>query len=295
MEKGDKLMGKRRKTAVVAEPFPGDKPYQQQAEKALPILVRQALANKSIFYSELAAELGMYHRNLNYVLGSIGQTLKKLSEEWSEEIPPIQCLVINKRKKLPGEGVGWFITGKEDFRKLPLKQRRWRVELELQKVFAYNKKWERVLQRFGIKPATPSYKEILSKASRFRAGGESKHHRKLKHFIARHPEIVKLPAGVGTGQTEYHLPSGDSLDVLFAHRGKWVGVEVKSKISPVEDVYRGIFQCVKYKAVIEACQVSQEIPPNARAVLILESEFPKSLLPLKHMLDVEVIDNVKSE
>ena len=59
-------------TAKIAEPLIGDKPYQQQARKALPILVRQASVRKSIFYSDLADELKMPNaRNLNYVLGSI--------------------------------------------------------------------------------------------------------------------------------------------------------------------------------------------------------------------------------
>ena len=109
--------------AKIAEPISGDKLYQQRARAALPILVRQAQAGTPIFYSELALELGMPNpRNLNYVLGSIGQTLKALSAGGGTEVPPIQCLVINKNTGLPGEGIGWFITDKEDFRKLPKKQ-----------------------------------------------------------------------------------------------------------------------------------------------------------------------------
>jgi hypothetical protein len=83
----------------------------------------------------LAAELGMPNeRNLNYVLCFIGDALESLSKDWKETIPPIQCLAINKRDRLPGEGIGWFITKIEDFRKLPRKEQRRLVDLELQKV-----------------------------------------------------------------------------------------------------------------------------------------------------------------
>ena len=64
-------------TAMAATPLSGDKLYQERARAALPLLVRQAEAATPIFYSSLARELGMPNpRNLNYVLGCIGQTLQ---------------------------------------------------------------------------------------------------------------------------------------------------------------------------------------------------------------------------
>ena len=279
-------------TAKIAEPISGDKLYQQRARAALPILIRQAQAGTPIFYSELALELGMANpRNLNYVLGSIGQTLKALSADWGTEVPPIQCLVINKNTGLPGEGIGWFITDKEDFRKLPKKQQKRLLEAELQKVFTF-RRWKKILRVFELKPATSNYNGAVNKASRFRAGGESAQHKKLKKFVANHPEILHLPMGLA-GRTEHSLPSGDCLDVLFERRGEYIGAEVKSKISLEADIVRGIFQCIKYRAVIEAYQASQELPQNARVVLILGGALPKHLVPLKNMLGVEVLDNVK--
>ena len=63
----------------------GEKLYQARARAALPLLVRQATQahNATIFYSDLAAELGMANeRNLNYVLGYIGDALEQLSKQW---------------------------------------------------------------------------------------------------------------------------------------------------------------------------------------------------------------------
>lgn len=101
-------------TAKISSPISGDKLYQERARAALPILARQAKAGSTLFYSDLAQELGMPNpRNLNYVLGSIGQTLEHLSKQWKKKIPPIQALVVNKSTGLPGEGVGWFLFKEE--------------------------------------------------------------------------------------------------------------------------------------------------------------------------------------
>ncbi len=46
--------------------------------------------------------------------------------------------------------------------------------------------------------------------------------------------------------------SGDRLDVSFRDNGTWIAVEVKPQRSPVADLIRGTFQCVKYKAILAA-------------------------------------------
>ena len=80
-------------TAKAAELIFGDRPYQVRARAALPILVRQVDAREPITYTDLAKELGMPNpRNLNWVLGSIGETLLDLSRKWNETIPLINTL-----------------------------------------------------------------------------------------------------------------------------------------------------------------------------------------------------------
>jgi hypothetical protein len=279
-------------TAQIAQPISGNKLYQKRARLALPLLVRQAQVGEPIYYADLAAELDMPNpRNLNYVLGSIGQALNGLSKQWREKVPPIECLVINKNTELPGTGVGWFITGKDDFRKLSRSQQRRLIVAELQKVFAY-RRWPDVLKAFGLKLPKPDYRDIVSQASEFQGGSESEEHRRLKAFAAANPQLIGLPAGL-TGITEYSLPSGDRLDVFFQHGDEWIAVEVKSRLSPEADITRGIFQCIKYRAVLEAYQASLELPQESRALLVLEEVFPKHLVPLKNVLGVEVLDRVK--
>ena len=87
---------------TIAKDTPDKKLYQERARSILPILVRQANARQKIFYSDLADELKWHWRVLNYPLGCIGDTLLELNERWSDEIPPIQGLVVNQGTELPG-------------------------------------------------------------------------------------------------------------------------------------------------------------------------------------------------
>ena len=43
---------------------------------------------------------------------------------------------------------------------------------------------------------------------------------------------------------------------------------------------------------MEAVQVSEARAQNARALLVLESTFPQSLVPLRNILGVEVVEGV---
>ena len=65
-----------RSGSPAAQYLAGDELFQQRARAALPLLVRQAMQSTTVFYSDLAAEVGMPNeRNLNYVLGFIGERL----------------------------------------------------------------------------------------------------------------------------------------------------------------------------------------------------------------------------
>ncbi len=282
-------------TAEIAEPLSGDKLYQQRARSALPLLVRQATASTPIIYEDLAHELEMPNpRNLNYVLGSIGQTLLNLSEHWGVEVPPIQCLVVNKNTRLPGEGIGWFITDLSHYKKLSNKQRRQVVDAELQKIYAFDK-WSKVLSTLSLEPAQSDFKKLNKKASQFRGGGEGAEHKKLKKFVANNPKQFGLPASIAPGENEHSLPSGDSLDVFFSHRKEHIGIEVKSHISDSADIARGLYQCVKYQAVLEARQAADAQPQNVRTILVLGGELPPELLPLKNVLGIEVFEKVNAK
>lgn len=276
-------------TAEVSESFWGDKLYQQRAREALPLLVRQALVGEKIFYSQLANEMNMSNaRNLNYVLGCIGSTLLELGEKHDLEIPPIQCLVVNKTTELPGEGIGWFISN-SDFRKLNKKQKKVVVDSQLAKIYAFPD-WLKILKLLDLN--NPDFPELPMQEPR-KGRGEGEAHKALKQYIAENPMVIGLSDSWPAGEVEFDLPSGDSVDVMFSWRKQMVAVEVKSKISDVADVSRGLFQCVKYQSVTEAMLGVQGLPQNVRTVLALESKLPPKLKTIQHMLGIEVIDEIQ--
>lgn len=270
----------------------GDKLYQKRGRKALPVLVRQALSGAPIFYEELADELAMSNpRNLNYVLGSIGQSLIELGLKWNESIPPIQCLVINQTDGLPGQGFGWFMPDKEKWKALTKREKAVLVKAVMQQIYAYPR-WLDVLRALGLEPVRIDYSDIIAKASKFRAGGEGPEHQKLKEFIRLRPQLVGVAKRFGPGRSEKPIPSGDKLDVFFETDQETVAVEVKSSISDVADIVRGIFQCVKYAAVLNAMSVASQTGRGARAVLVLQGNLPSHLRQLRVVLGIEVVEGV---
>jgi len=271
----------------------GEKLYQKRARKALPILVRQAKAEQPIYYSDLAEEIGMPNpRNLNYVLGAIGNSLIKLGKKWNEEIPLINVLVINKNNSLPGEGISYFIKDRKHFENSSKKEKRRLLNLYLSEVFNYPK-WGEVLKALNLKrPELPNIKNT-TKDKKSWGTGESPEHERLKIFISKHPEILGIDNNLQSTNIEYTFPSQDAVDILFKTKSSWIGVEVKSHISDIDDILRGLFQCVKYKALIEADQMTNNIKPSAEVFLAIENNFPNELLSIKNILGIKVKDNVK--
>jgi hypothetical protein len=278
-------------TLGVVKDMWGDQPYQKRAQRALPLLVRQALVQKPIYYQQLADELAMpLARNLNYVLGSIGVTLKKLGRKWNEPIPSIQSLAINKASKHPGPG---FFGGKIAYQRLTKKQREARVQSLFVEVYSYPK-WPQVLKALKLEPTKTNAATIVEEARNFHPRGESQRHKQLKEAIAQKPELVHLPVSSQCLGTEYSLPSGDALDVFFQRGRHLYAVEVKSALSPVGDIARGLFQCVKYQAVLEAWKSSQGQEVDVSVILALEAALPNELLSLKNALQITVVELVSS-
>ncbi len=103
-------------------------------------------------------------------------------------------------------------------------------------------------------------------------GGEGKHHKQLKEWIAAHPEAIGL-TGATTDRVEYPFPSGDVSDIVFKLPGnKYAVVEVET-LSPNP----GHFQALKYRVLkcaelgigigsqdVQAILVAWQIPEEVR-------------------------------
>lgn len=73
-----------------------------------------------------------------------------------------------------------------------------------------------------------------------------------RKYESRNPQLLSLPRRIGVGEVEFQLPSCDSSDVLFKKGSESVVAEVKSHISNSTDIYRGLYQCVKYDALVRS-------------------------------------------
>ena len=270
----------------------GDKQYQERARRALPILVRQAMAHRTMFYSELATELGISNpRTLNYPLGAVGNTMLDLAKTWGRPVPSIQALVVNKSTGLPGEGIACFAPDAESFKGMSRQARQLTVDRMLHEVFTYAH-WNRVLEALGLRPASGVPLPPVSAAVPGGGAGEGAEHLALKNAVAQNPGWVGLPRRLSPGDTEARLQSGDSVDVLFGDSRRRTAVEVKGRSAPYSEIVRGFFQCVKYEAVLNAEAHVSVHHVDCQAVLALGGVLPKDLVALRHTLGVKVFDNM---
>ena len=241
----------------------GDKLYQVRARKALPILVRQAKAQQTITYTDLAIELEMPNpENLNFVLGAIGNSLKKLKKLEKilrEPIPLINVIVINKNSLLPGSGIGLFLTDRERDRfKNGSNEEKKRLLEDNYYSKLYNfQHWDKVLSELKLSPI--EQKEIIPKFKPKKKshgkGGESAEHKAFKKYISLNPQVLGIKKKPFYTKPEHSFPTLDRVDVLFKVDKRWIGVEAKAIHSDREDILRGLYQCVKYKALLKAEQI----------------------------------------
>lgn len=209
------------------------------------------------------------------------------------KVPTISSLVFSKKTGVPGNGIDDF-SGFEDWEKLDDNQKRERAAKVQEEVFSYPY-WSDIYQTlFGHPPPSvedtreyPEQDGNIAPSIRG-AGGESEEHRRLKEYVAQHPEKLEIKAGK-SGEMEYLLPSADKVDVFF-HGSKSTLVEVKSCKSSDDDLKRGIYQCVKYRAVYSAWRLNQlDVSNNSfvQAVLVTERDLPKELAQLTSELKIE--------
>lgn len=277
----------------------GDMLHQRLAKAALPILVNMAHAGQTISYSKLAEELTLldlhdnpiHHRIIGRVAGRIADAMIVLSKEWEEPVPPLSTLVINKNSDKPGEGVNYFLE--QYFGKDAIKEeyRDEYVELARGLVFDYGH-WYEVLEALEVEPITLDEDgELSSKAAQGYGGGESEEHLKLKEHVHRHPELVTRYA-ITFSTMEYPLPSADIVDVYLETRNYVYGIEVKGIKSSEADILRGIYQCVKYRAVLEAKELVEATHRHVEIVLIISGELTPRLVSIKNALGVKVVTGV---
>ena len=139
------------------------------AHTILPLLVRQVMAYQEeavhhqnldpspycIEYGKLAKKVGGSARRLGKPLGYIRHNfLQVLGEQWNEDIPHIQGIVVRQDTGLPGHFFYLFLDSDLNPLDLNRTERETIFRPELQKVFSYPK-WLEVLEALELEPAEP--------------------------------------------------------------------------------------------------------------------------------------------
>ena len=266
--------------------------YKEWAMKMIPVLVRWAQSSwdKPHYYSQLSKAVGLKTSQIGGIMGTIQDILDDVKEQtgW-KDIPPLNGLVQSKETNLPSDGFDYIVP---DYSKRSFASKKGGVHKLNEKAHKYE--WARVLDFLNLKPAIIFEKEDLAKlndSSNHGYGGEGKEHKAIKEYIKTHPEAVALK-NIIKSATEYDLPSGDRLDVYFeSKKNIHYAIEVKPKFSPEGDIIRGIFQCVKYKVVMDAARVLDNGNYDNEVLLVVAGQLSETAKLLANDLNISFIDN----
>ena len=103
--------------------------------------------------------------------------------------------------------------------------------------------------------------------------------------MLRKPSLVRRGLRPEATNTEVELLSGDRVDVVSVTEDRTVAIEVKSKDSDWADLRRGVYQCVKYRAVIRAQDIRRNA--NVESWLVTETPLPHELKRLARRLGIQ--------
>lgn len=273
--------------------------HERWAKVLLAVMVKHIQdfngGDKYITYGALAKKVGYPEPHTGHLFGkNIGETLGVMGHMFDnividgEKVPLLQTLVVRQGKKLPSDGLKEF---NKTYPQLSDKKKKDFIFAEYKKIFKFGDRWKKVLEELGIRqPTTAQSKRTIGNNLYNPYGSEgSQEHIALRDFIAKNPSIIGLNVD-GKGITEYPLKSGDIIDVVFETDDLIVGVEVKSRKSGNDDHERGLYQCVKYSAVLEAENKTEGKQRKTYCVLVLEGKLSSLLRRVQRNLEIEVIE-----
>ena len=208
------------------------------------------------------------------------------------DAPLLNVLLVQSTTGLPGSGAVGYL--KRRYPNIPWlrkigadKGARWRglIEKEAARVYGYAR-WSDVY-RLTYSRRLPAVNVDLAGKERDgtgRGGGEGANHRALRLKVTREPGLVRKGLRTEDMKTEFDLLSGDRVDVVSFAKDRTVAIEVKSRDSDWNDLHRGVYQCVKYRAVLAAQGLRQE--PTVESWLVTEEDLPGDLKALTRRLGV---------
>ncbi|MEG3789336.1 hypothetical protein V1318_04310 [Lysobacter sp. CCNWLW3] len=240
---------------------------RQTAPMTLALLLERLKEKQgSLSYSELA--MLMYERYGEPVqsnkqkygrpLGAAADAAIIGGRKHGIKVPPISLIVVNANTGYAGDGANQFVPRlrgtdlhTRDPKRLAI------IDREVERIWALETSfWERLEQLLGIS-AVPAPKVRVTQIGPptkplIGGEGEGQAHEALKHWVISNPQRFSDFGHFNHGQCEAPLQSGDSIDAMLCGPTSRLAVEVKASNSSEAELIRGIFQCVKYRATLQA-------------------------------------------
>ena len=254
-------------------------------------LIHAAKRRSSITYGEAARRLEIEIEFDNIFplikMGYPAGVLMNRILEVQPDSPLLNILLVRQDDGMPGEGAGEFMAkylGRPRLARRGYRDKypgKWRAACDeiAADVYAF-RAWDRVYRKmFGerLPPAVRpegTEQDGINHARR----GEGPNHKALRLWIKNNPRRVHRVYADFESHTEVVLESADRVDVVYYGPTSTVVIEVKSLDSDESDLRRGVFQCIKYRAVMEAMDIRSDV--QVIPVLVTQSPLPGNVAAL---------------
>lgn len=266
---------------------------RENIRKAIPFLIHHAKIRKQVTYKELISTLGYEtYSGIGTLLGNVEDVISSLENTYAHSIPSLNALIVNKNG-LPSDGFSYVYP---TYDKLTDEEKITFVNGHNEKVYSYPD-WNWVLKALELRPAAivdSAYTNKLRKSvTIYGHGGEGPEHKAIKQAITYNSKLIGFD-DVKSAQTEYTLLSGDRIDVLLVLKNDdHIAVEVKPSTASQEDITRGIFQCVKYKAVMDAERNIESAFYKNSSILVLAGTMSEQNKHIAKDLGINYIEDFK--
>lgn len=287
----------------------GNLSNEDYALACIPVLVEHVLRQtdevmQTLTYEEVARRLERFNKHNQPAARGLGDILGRAMQHIDSATAPntapyLTTIVVAKsgpNKGLPGVGLRERWHG---YDLLTRAEKADRIEAEYRRIMQFGNKWLDVLRALGMPSSSASDTlQLPCPASSGWGGGESAEHKALKEYVRTHPGLFGANDGSEWRATDEHaLRSGDEIDVFFKSKNAWIGVEVKSTVSDgnLKDYERGLYQVVKYRAVLSAqAKIDHpSAPPTVEVMLALDGVLPPQHRDVAQSLGVRVVESVR--
>ena len=261
-------------------------------------LIGAARRSTTLTYGEAASRLenecGFSRFGRAGRAGWTAGALQDAIHEHDPSAPLLNVLLVQKGTGLPGSGSREFLAARYPHRlgkkgvhtAYPELWARY-ARLAIAEAHRYDG-WEVLYEQlFGAYVPDPFY--APRKRTGGGGGGEGPKHKALRKWVWKHPESIHKRFRNVDSETEVDLLSGDRVDVVYWAPREVVVIEVKSRISDFDDFQRGVYQCVKYRAVMEAQEKEDTSGRRVRALLVTETPLPSDLVRTAKRLHVPLL------